>query len=488
MEDFVMSKKETEKAGRKLSKPGLILSAIMLVLTVIFLVLAFSTKMIPTPYMAILCVIGFVVWLVAFLLLKKSGRRVRFIIGIIWMIIWLLLYTAAGYYLHQTRNALAGITDTVTESSVIAFYVEENDPAQTLEDAKDYNFGILKDLDRKNTDEALDRVSQEDNITLSTTEYDDLLQLSDALSEGEVNGIILNQAYLDLYQEIPSYEDFPDQIRMLASKNLKHTVKEEETDTNAAADNVINIYISGSDTRESTLPSRSRSDVNIIASLNTKTHEIVLISTPRDYYVPLSISGGVPDKLTHAGIYGVDVSMDTLSQLYGIDLDYYFKVNFNGFIDIIDALGGISVDSDYDFSAGGYHFNQGPNKLNGTQALAFCRERYAFAEGDRQRGENQMAVISGVLQKALSPSILRNYTAVLNSAENCMETDIPYDVLAGIVRQQLSDNASWHITSYSTNGTGAKKVPYSMSTTAYVMIPDEKTVEHAKLLLEQNMD
>ena len=275
---------------------------------------------------------------------------------------------------------------------------------------------------------------------------------------------------------------------MLASKNLKHTVKEEETDTNAAADNVINIYISGSDTRESTLPSRSRSDVNIIASLNTKTHEIVLISTPRDYYVPLSISGGVPDKLTHAGIYGVDVSMDTLSQLYGIDLDYYFKVNFNGFIDIIDALGGISVDSDYDFSAGGYHFNQGPNRLNGTQALAFCRERYAFAEGDRQRGENQMAVISGVLQKALSPSILRNYTAVLNSAENCMETDIPYDVLAGIVRQQLSDNASWHITSYSTNGTGAKKVPYSMSTTAYVMIPDEKTVEHAKLLLEQNMD
>lgn len=484
-----MSKKETEKAGRKLSKPGLILSAIMLVLTVIFLVLAFSTKMIPTPYMAILCVIGFVVWLVAFLLLKKSGRRVRFIIGIIWMIIWLLLYTAAGYYLYQTRSALSDITDTVTESSVIAFYVKENDPAKTLADAKDYNFGILKDLDRENTDKALDRVSEEDDITLSTTEYDNLLQLSDALLEGEVNGIILNQAYLDLYQEIPSYEDFPNQIRLLASKNLQHTVNEAaETQSDTAADHVINIYISGSDTRESTLPSRSRSDVNIIASLNTKTHEIVLISTPRDYYVPLSISGGIPDKLTHAGIYGIDVSMDTLSELYGIDLDYYFKVNFNGFIDIIDALGGITVESDYDFSAGGYQFSEGTNKLNGTQALAFCRERYAFAEGDRQRGENQMAVISGVLQKALSPSILQNYTDVLNSAENCMETDIPYDVLAGIVRQQLSDNASWHITSYSTNGTGAKKVPYSMSTTAYVMIPDEETVEHAKLLLEQNMD
>ena len=484
-----MSKKETEKAGRKLSIPGLILSAVMLVLTVIFLILAFHTQMIPTSYMVILCVIGFAVWLAAFLLMKKPGRKVRFIIGIIWMIIWLFLYTAAGYYLYQTRSALSDITDTVTESSVIAFYVKENDPAKTLADAKDYNFGILKDLDRENTDKALDRVSEEDDITLSTTEYDNLLQLSDALLEGEVNGIILNQAYLDLYQEIPSYEDFPDQIRLLASKNLQHTVNEAaETQSDTAADHVLNIYISGSDTRESTLPSRSRSDVNIIASLNTKTHEIVLISTPRDYYVPLSISGGIPDKLTHAGIYGIDVSMDTLSELYGIDLDYYFKVNFNGFIDIIDALGGITVESDYDFSAGGYQFSEGTNKLNGTQALAFCRERYAFAEGDRQRGENQMAVISGVLQKALSPSILQNYTDVLNSAENCMETDIPYDVLAGIVRQQLSDNASWHITSYSTNGTGAKKVPYSMSTTAYVMIPDEETVEHAKLLLEQNMD
>ncbi len=480
---------KTEKTGRKFSVPGLILSAIMLVLTVIFLVLAFSTKIIPAPYMVILCLICFAAWFVAFLLMKKPGRKVRFIIGIIWMIIWLFLYTAGGYYLHQTRNALSGITDTVTESSIIGFYVKENDPAQTLQDAKDYNFGILKDLDRDNTDEALSRVSKEDNITLSTTEYEDILQLSDALSEGEVNGIILNQAYLDLYSEIPSYEDFPDQIRMLAGKNLKHTVNdEEETDTEATADNVINIYISGSDTRESTLPSRSRSDVNIIASLNTKTHEIVLISTPRDYYVPLSISGGVPDKLTHAGIYGIDVSMDTLSDLYDIDLDYYFKVNFNGFIDIIDALGGISVESDYDFSSSGYHFSKGSNKLNGTQALAFCRERHAFVQGDLQRGANQMAVISGVLQKALSPSILRNYTSVLNSAENCMETDIPYDVLAGIVRQQLSDNASWHITRYSTSGTGAKKVPYSMSTQAYVMIPDEKTVEHAKLLLEQNMD
>lgn len=170
-----------------------------------------------------------------------------------------------------------------------------------------------------------------------------------------------------------------------------------------------------------------------------------MISTPRDYYVPLSISNGVPDKLTHAGIYGINVCMDTLNMLYDTDINYYFRLNFAGFVQIIDALGGITVDSDYDFTtqnSSGYHFTKGPNQVNGDQALAFCRERYAFSAGDRQRGKDQMKVIQGVINKATSPDILKNYLSLLDSLSGCFETNIPYDVITSLVKQQLDEEAA----------------------------------------------
>ena len=209
------------------------------------------------------------------------------------------------------------------------------------------------------------------------------------------------------------------------------------------------------------------------------------MSTPRDYFVPLSISNGAPDKLTHAGIYGINVCMDTLGLLYEEDINYYFRLNFAGFINIIDALGGVTVNSDYDFTTGAYHFNQGENYVNGEQALAFARERYTFSEGDRQRGRNQMAVIEAVINKALSPELLKNYTSVLSGMEGSFETNVPYDLIASLVRKQLNEGGSWNIVSYSVNGTGDTQKPYSMSQNAYVMIPDYSTVDKAKDLMSK---
>lgn len=475
----------TRSSEKKWSVPGRIVTLIMLAVTAALLFMIFSLRMLPTMYIAAIVIVCIVVLLVTFLLTKTTGKKVRFIIGIIWTIIWILIYCFGIFNLNETRSALKGITDAQTETTVVSFYVKEADPAQSLRDIDGYNFGILSDMDRSNTDEAVTKVRKEQSVDFKTTEYSSLAQLADALTDGDIDGIVLNQAFVDVYTEMPGYEQFPEQIRVIGSVTLKHTVSEEQQANN---DDVITIYISGSDTRNSTLPSRSRSDVNIIASLNPKTHKIVLISTPRDYYVPLSISGGVPDKLTHAGIYGIDVSMDTLSELYGINIDYYFKVNFNGFIDIINALGGIRVQSDYDFEAGGYQFGKGANYLNGEAALAFARERHAFTEGDLQRGENQMSVIEGVIQKCMSPAILKNYTSVLNSAESCMETNIPYSVLAKLVQDQLSSGTPWQITRYSVNGTGDRQVPYSMNISVYVMRPDYDTVEHAKALLQQNQN
>jgi len=203
--------------------------------------------------------------------------------------------------------------------------------------------------------------------------------------------------------------------------------------------------------------------------------------------VPLPISNGVPDKLTHAGIYGIDVSMGTLEMLYDTEIDYYFRVNFSGFERIIDALGGVTVHSDVAFKAtySDWRFKEGDNNLNGEAALEFARERHAFASGDRQRGKNQMAVIKAVINKAMSPAILSGYMGIMESVSGSFETSMPYDKIAELVRDQLDKGGSWNIVSYSVDGTGDSQKPYSLSTKAYVMIPNQETVDTAIAKINQ---
>lgn len=386
----------------------------------------------------------------------------------------------------------------------INVYVKEDDPAQKLADASGYTFGILSELDRDNTDQALQQMYYELGSDVQTNEYSGLSELADSLNNGTTGAIILNQAYLDVLDEMDNYSSFSSQLREIASLQVETVVQRKtpqvteatgsttETSDNSSADaavtdEVYTIYVSGIDTRGE-MTASSRSDVNIILTVNTRTKQILMISTPRDYFVPLSISNGVPDKLTHAGIYGVNVSMDTLNMLYDININYYFRLNFAGFEKIIDALGGITVNSDYEFDSQntkGYHFNKGENHLNGEQALVFTRERYAFKEGDRQRGRDQMAVIQGVVDKATQPAFLKNYLSVMDSLDGCFETNVPYDIIASLVRRQLDEGGSWQVLSYSADGTGDTQKPYSMSQKAYVMIPDQTTVDKAKTLMKK---
>ncbi len=241
------------------------------------------------------------------------------------------------------------------------------------------------------------------------------------------------------------------------------------------------LYVSGVDTWGSA-GARSRSDVNILAVVNTNTKEVLLVSTPRDYYVPLSNSNGVKDKLTHAGIYGIDTSIGTLELLYGVDIQYYVRMNFTGFVNIVDAVGGVDVYSDTTFSVGdAFSYTEGINHMNGIEALAFARERHSFAGGDRARGTHQMEVIKAVLNKCTSSAILYNYADVMNSISGCFTTNMPQDKIASLVRMQLGDMAQWTITSMSVDGTGASKTTYTVpGKKAYVMIPDDTTVQRAK--------
>lgn len=245
------------------------------------------------------------------------------------------------------------------------------------------------------------------------------------------------------------------------------------------------MYLSGIDTYGS-VAKRSRSDVNILAVVNTEAKEVLLLSTPRDAYVEYSATQGTKDKLTHAGIYGVEASMDALKRLYDVEIDYYVKINFTGFMEVVDALGGIEVYSDYDFSVGTLKdYKKGYNKLNGIEALAFARERYSFPEGDYQRAKNQMEVIRAVVKKCVSSSMLVNYGSVMEALAGSFETNMPNEQIAALVRMQLSDRAQWEIISYTAEGTNTQAQTYSMPGQKLDVIQlSEESIAMAKQLIE----
>lgn len=255
------------------------------------------------------------------------------------------------------------------------------------------------------------------------------------------------------------------------------------------------VYLSGVDNRGE-LTEKARSDVNILAVVNPKTKRVALINTPRDYYVDLAGTDS-KDKLTHAGLYGVETSMATLGNLYGVNVEHYIRINFAGFINIIDAIGGVDVYSDQAFTSvgsPGYYdpttFAEGWNHLDGKSALAFARERHAFASGDIQRGINQMKVIDAMVNKLKSPALLMGFSKLMDAAADCFVTSLSQDQITALVRMQLSDLASWDIQSCSVTGSSGKssKCYSAKGQSLYVMKPDENSVNEAKALIASVLD
>lgn len=463
---------------------GWIVSAIQLVLTIVFLVLLYRFRVLPVIFMAVIAAVLIILLVVFRLLMGKAKKKVRFLVGMILSLILSVSLCIGNIALYHVNSTLHEITDSEYETTQIGVYVLTDDPAQSVQEASWYTFGIMSQQGRKDTNNAIEQIEDELGTTIASAEFDDATALAQGLLDQKCQAIILNEAFVDVIAETEGYEDFGNQIREIGTYQWKRMVSKQTETKSDEEGSVFTVYISGIDV-SGDISKRSRSDVNILAVVNTNTHKMQLISTPRDYYVPLSISDGVKDKLTHAGIYGVDVSMDTLGMLYDIDIDYYFRVNFSGFEQLINALGGITVYSDYEFDAGGYHYTMGDNTLNGTQALAFARERHSFAEGDRQRGRNQMAVITAVVEKMQTTAVLQDFSGLMEGLQGSFDSDIPYDLLADMVKDQLSGGEKWSVSTYSVDGTGTSASTYSMSSKAYVMEPDMSTVEEAKKLIEE---
>lgn len=259
-----------------------------------------------------------------------------------------------------------------------------------------------------------------------------------------------------------------------------------EAGTEAAGElpNSFIIYISGIDVFGD-VETQSRSDVNLLMAVNRSEGKVLLVNTPRDYYVELPISEGQKDKLTHAGIYGVDVSKGAMEMLYNVPIDYYARLNFSSFETIIDAMGGIEVYSEFPFVAEGYEYVEGMNSLNGAQALAFVRERKSFAEGDIQRGKDQMIMLKAMIEKLGTFEGAAAIASVYDEVAPVVQTNMTKDMLVGLSAEQIVSGRPWEVETYYVTGTDGSEVTYSIpGANAYVMIPnDEEVAEGTEKLL-----
>lgn len=454
--------------SRKLS---LVFLIVQFLISAALIGVAFYVGFIPLKFIVLL-IVG-CLFLLAYGIFSQMTDK-TYIVGRIFCALICLFYIGGGYYCVDTYSAIDEMAGHQVKVDEISCIVLKDDPAQSIYDTKDYTFGILATNDRANTDKALAEVQAAVGKQPATMEYQDNDTLIDALYAKEVNAIIINEANRSPIEEY--YKTFSDDTRVLNTHKVE-TVMEEEEKLDDITKTPFNVYLSGIDVYGS-IKTTSRSDVNVIVTVNPNTKQILLTSTPRDYYVPLTVSNGIPDKLTHAGIHGVDCSVGTLENLYDIKIDYYVRVNFTSVKKIVDLLGGVNVYSDYDFTSDwGPSFKKGYNHVNGKQALAFCRERHHFTNGDYQRGRDHQHMIEAILNKAMSPDILPNYAKLLKTASKNFQTNMSTKEITALAKMQLNDMSQWTIKYANAAGSGASKTTYSyQSRKLYVCVPDYNSV------------
>ncbi len=492
IEEKKLAKARKRKITKILAIFGYVICGILILTTIVAAVVVNKLKMLPTLLLILLALLCIVITGIFIVTQRWLGIGIFTKIIAVCMIVVLLVGTI---YVRKTQDALDKMTGVNTQISNIHIYVLKEDSAQNIEDTKGYTYGILATLDRENTDKVVADTNTKLGTEIAVVEYNSVVELAEALYQGNVKAVVLNSAYIGMLTEIDKYKDFESRTRSISMSEIVVEIKEQnqEPAREYSGEEVITVYISGIDTTG--VPEVNRnSDVNILLTANLKTRQILIISTPRDFYVPLSISGEYKDKLAHAGGYGIDVSVDTLEMLYDVEIDDYVKINFTGFIEIVDALGGVNVYSEYDFSTEKddgtfFYYNKGYNQLGGEAALAFARNRYAFSDGDRQRGRNQMAVIEAVIDEMATSDMLKNYDDVLDAVSSSMITSMSYDEIANLVKFQLDDMRGWEVLKYSVNGFDSANSTYSGgSQVLYVMEPDMTTVEQARTYLDQMYD
>lgn len=455
---------------KTLHMAGKLITLIQLILAVGLIAVIWNSGLVPTKYLVAIIIVLLILFGVTFGLQYVKNKI--YIVGIVLSVILSILQAIGIVYMLKADKLMADVGGANYKTDNMIVVVKKDNPASNLMDASMYRFGTQTAVDQENTQTMLDNINKALGREVKVEQYGTVQELANALLEGRVDAAVYNQALDGLITD--SIEDYFDKVRVLYHYGIETELEQETADVGEP----FNVYISGIDV-DGPIATNSRSDVNIIMTVNPNTKKILLTTTPRDYYVQIpDISGEQRDKLTHAGIYGVDASMRTLEQLYGIDISYYARVNFSSLVKIVDTLGGVDVDSDFEFTAGGYQFKKGMNHLDGKQALAFSRERYSFEDGDNQRGKDQEKVLTAILNKAMSPAILSNASALIADVSDSVQTNMTQEEMAKFIKMQLNDGASWTIESQAASGNGDTQACYSSGDQPlYVMWPDEAVVQ-----------
>lgn len=528
------NKKEKAPMGKVSLVIGIILRIILLVSTVFLIYQANKTGMIPLKFMTAGVIILLVINLI-FLLLLVKNRRNR-IIAVISSILIICLSASFIYGALAIGKGTEVLNNLDINHKTLNFsvYVKKDSSYESLEDLSDKSMGYFNN-EAEGMAASIDKIEKEnDKIVLAG--YDSLENMGKDLLAGNVESMVIEDAYLSILTDPEASEDLEaEEIDGEVTKEDAETEDEKEEDKKvnsvtkdgkevkndkentdeisldnfeddtrviytfsidlelaqvvkdvSVTEKTFNVYISGIDTYGN-IASVSRSDVNIVATVNPETKQVLLTSIPRDYYVQLHGTTGLRDKLTHAGVYGVDKSISTIEDLLDIEINYYFKFNFTSVIDIVNKIGGVDVYSEYTFtSKNGYHYTKGYNHVDGKAALAFVRERKAFNAGDRQRGRNQQAMIDAMARKCMTPKILTKYSSLLNSLQKSFVTNMPAERISSLVKMQLEDGGDWTISSFGLTGRDSRQYTYSYSgQPLYVMVPFQNSIDDAKDLIKR---
>ena len=340
-------KRMENRANRPSKNTGLILFVLQLMASGLFMSLLVWLNIVPT--LQLLAVGGILVLLALLTLFSQLKASKKGLAGKIFSVIVSIILLVGSFWVYKTYDIVGKITNANYKLDRMVVAVLKDDSANDLKDAKDYTFGVQYQMDGMKVQKAVDKINKEIGKEVATQTYDNISEQAKALHDGKVKAIIYNEGYTELLEE--SFSAYKDSIKVIYEYEIKTEMENLSLDVSVEKE-PFTVYISGIDTYGD-VSETSRSDVNIIATVNPQSHQILLVTTPRDYYIPIpGISRGQEDKLTHAGLYGVDRSMATLSELYGVDIPFYARINFTSMIEIIDTLGGVDVVSEYEFETG----------------------------------------------------------------------------------------------------------------------------------------
>lgn len=479
-----------------------ILAGIMLVLTAFLIWEIVKLGMLPENMLMIGCVIILVIAALVMVLQLgfTRGTASKIILTTI-TVMMILVYGTGTYYISKASGLLGNVTDFGNETTTTVQVIALKDSGiKSEKDLEGKTVGSLKSISLASTQALIQDLSGK-GVTFQDKQYDNIQGMVNGLYDKEVPAIILNDAYRGNINDLEDekFKNFGTDTQVVYTYTYKTENKSTTNSVDDITKNPFTVLISGVDSRDGFAES-SRSDVNMLATINPVTKTVLLTSIPRDYYVTTvceedsGCQNGAKDKLTHTGLHGTETTKKTIESLLGIDINYTAKVNFTSVVNLVDALGGIDVDVkpglavDHfytnDYFGTDYGVTEGINHLNGQAALCYARERYAYQDGDRQRVKNQQEVLMAIVKKATSPSVIGNYPALMDALSGAFQTDLSQDEIQSLIQFQLKEMPDWQFITYSLDGQGSTKFCAELGNNASVMIPDNETVVTAKKRIE----